>query len=300
MKFLHGYLCFVALIGFFFVTCALYNYKSENPLPVTAPLAVSNEADAQVIVQRLDNEGGYIGIFIDGNYAGKLGNGQTGFYKLTTRGIHKITARYDIEYRQSRKGWEPSLGYIYDFWYRSGKLTDPIEFADFGSFTVKYIGKRQTIQTNERHEEEYLVELAPNNNSISGMSVGRSSSNIAINQTFRTLSGNIPNNARIAIVNVDSNNMNESVYIIDELTVLFVNANHFVVDRNRLQAIMNEQRFQMSGYVDDNSIISIGHFAGASVVLTGNINVVDGRRRLVFRVLDVLTGRILAMSSVDL
>jgi hypothetical protein len=120
------------------------------------------------------------------------------------------------------------------------------------------------------------------------------------NQTFRALSGNIPGNARIAIVNVDSNNYNESVYIIDELTVLFVNANHFVVDRNRLQAIMNEQRFQMSGYVDDNSIISIGHFAGASVVLTGNINVNDGRRRLVFRALDVLTGRILAMSSVDL
>jgi hypothetical protein len=121
-----------------------------------------------------------------------------------------------------------------------------------------------------------------------------------INETFKILSENIPNNARIAIVNVNSDNVNESSYIIDELTVLFVNTKHFVVDRNRLKAIMDEQRFQMTGFVDDNTVVSIGHFVGANVVLTGNINYINDRKRLVFRALDVMTSQILAMSSVDM
>jgi hypothetical protein len=51
----------------------------------------------------------------------------------------------------------------------------------------------------------------------------------------------------------------------------------------------------MTGEVDDNSIISIGHILGAGVVITGSIDGVGNRLRL--KVLDVKTARILAMSS---
>jgi hypothetical protein len=292
------------LIGFCLIllSCASSKYAEyyggEHFLTWEPQLEVQNEAEAQVIVTRLDNKGGYIGIFIDYTFAGKLSNGQTGYYKVPTGGIHEISAKYD----QMMYSTDPKLNSRY-----MSESTKAIEFINNGDqhfFSVRFLGVRSvrgpSIETGFFDTSyEHDVEITQDR-SISVTSTGRVSSIPAINETYRTLSRNIPENARIAIVNVVSNNINESIYFIDELTVLFVNAKHFVVDRNRLQAILDEQRFQMSGYVDDNSIISIGHFAEASVVLTGNINVIDGRRRLVFRALDVLTGRILAMSSVDL
>jgi len=289
------------LIGFCLILLSCASSKIEEYyggqffLTWEPKLEVQNEAEAQVIVTRLDNKGGYIGIFIDNIFAGKLGNGQTGYYKVPTGGIHEIYAFYDaMSYSIDLTGKTRDYFSISD-------PTEKIEFINNGDqyyFSVRYLGTRYEYGTNSSFYYHDVVITQDRSISVTG--TGRVSSIPAINETYRTLSRNIPENARIAIVNVVSNNLNESIYLIDELTVLFVNAKHFVVDRNRLQAILDEQRFQMSGYVDDNSIVSIGHFAGANVVLTGNINVVDGRRRLVFRALDVLTGRILAMSSVDL
>jgi len=283
-----------------FLSCAsskIKAYYGGEPFLTWEPrLEVENEAEAQVIVTRLDNKGGYIGIFIDYIFAGKLGNGQTGYYKVPTGGIHEIIAQYDARsYRIDPKNKMSS--------YDESDFTEAIEFINNGDqhfFSVRYLGGRYEYGTYSSITYTYHDVVITQDKSISVTSTGRFSSISAINETYRILSINIPDNARIAIVNVVSNNFNESIYLIDELTVLFVNAKHFVVDRIRLQTILNEQQFQMSGYVDDNSIISIGHFAGANVVLTGNINVIDGKKRLVFRALDVLTGRILAMSSVDL
>ncbi|GHV20700.1 hypothetical protein FACS189494_05000 [Spirochaetia bacterium] len=293
MKYVTGILSLLILINIFVLSCSsldvtdrIHQYSDYN----TDPLAVSDESNAQVIVTRLDNDGGNIAIFIDGEYAGKLGNGQTGLYKMTTGGIHKITAKYD-EYIRYNDGT-----------VLSGLKTDSIEFIydDIAChFYVKYIGRKYWGRAKGLKWHDLHVELTQDNNSL--IATGQSSSNPVINETFRKLSKNIHDNSRIAIVNVTSNNRDESNFIIDELTVVFVNVKkYFVVDRNRLQVIMDEQNFQMSGYVDDNSIVSIGHFAGADVVLTGNINSINGKRRLVFRALDVKTARILAMSSVDL
>ena len=64
--------------------------------------------------------------------------------------------------------------------------------------------------------------------------------------------------------------------------------------------ILAEQNFQLSGYVDDDSAVSIGKFLGATVVITGSISGTGSRKRLILRALDVQTAEILAMSSVSL
>jgi hypothetical protein len=69
------------------------------------------------------------------------------------------------------------------------------------------------------------------------------------------------------------------------------------VDRTSIDVVLTEQNFQMSGYVDDDSAVSIGKLLGAAVVITGNISGSGARKRLVLKALDVRTAEILAMSS---
>ncbi|MDR1618408.1 MAG: CsgG/HfaB family protein, partial [Treponema sp.] len=59
----------------------------------------------------------------------------------------------------------------------------------------------------------------------------------------------------------------------------------------------NEQQFQISGEVDDNSAVSIGNMLGANIVITGTIGGTESTRRLRMKALDVKTAEILAMAS---
>ena len=56
--------------------------------------------------------------------------------------------------------------------------------------------------------------------------------------------------------------------IIDELISDFVSNNVEVMDRNNLKAILAEQNFNFSGYVDKNSAASIGKIIGPSAMIT--------------------------------
>jgi hypothetical protein len=121
--------------------------------------------------------------------------------------------------------------------------------------------------------------------------------NDAVEKSFAALSKDLPARARIAIVSIAADD-GEGVFLVDELTLRFVNARRFtMIERRSINAVLEEQNFQMSGYVDDNSAVSIGKFLGATVVITGGVNGSGARKRLVLKALDVLTAEILAMSS---
>ena len=53
----------------------------------------------------------------------------------------------------------------------------------------------------------------------------------------------------------------------------------------------------MSGEVDDASIVSIGYFLGADVVITGSVAGKGSAKRLIVKALYVRTSQILAASS---
>jgi len=120
---------------------------------------------------------------------------------------------------------------------------------------------------------------------------------MSITKSFETLSQLIPDRSKIAILGITPDN-SESVYIGEELMIKFVNSGKYVVvDRDTLDTIRQEQRFQMSGEVSDDSAVSIGQFLGADVVITGNITGIGSQRRLRLKALDVKTAQVLAMSS---
>jgi hypothetical protein len=122
--------------------------------------------------------------------------------------------------------------------------------------------------------------------------------NTAINNSHAALSRNIAENSIVAIVNISAEDNAEETLVINELTTVFVNSKKYIiVERNNLEEIKNEHEFQMTGEVDDASVVSIGHFLGADVVITGTIIGESGKRRLMLRALDVKTAQILAASS---
>ena len=123
----------------------------------------------------------------------------------------------------------------------------------------------------------------------------------AIPQIFATLCENIPLRSRLAVVGITASDPNEADYYLNELTLQFVNSKNFtVVDRSNIDAVLTEQNFQMSGYVDDDAFVSIGKFLGATVIVTGNISGAGSQKRMVIKAIDVLTSKILSMASTAL
>jgi hypothetical protein len=104
-------------------------------------------------------------------------------------------------------------------------------------------------------------------------------------------------NSKIAIVNVLSKDLNQSEFIAGELEYLLVSNKFSVVDRSDLDRIRQEQQLQISGDVDDDSIVSIGKFTGANVVITGSITGEGASRRLRLRALSTQTAEVLGVAS---
>jgi hypothetical protein len=124
--------------------------------------------------------------------------------------------------------------------------------------------------------------------------------NSAINASFNALSPYIPNGAKIAVLSIAPASA-DTAFIQEELTLLFVNSQKYVVvDRQSLDAVRNEQRFQMSGEVSDETAVSIGHFLGADVVIVGSVSGNVPQRRLRLRAINIQTAQIIAMSSEEI
>jgi hypothetical protein len=108
----------------------------------------------------------------------------------------------------------------------------------------------------------------------------------------------MPKESIVAVLNIASADIESAEFVVDELAYVIVNQGDFkVVDRKSLDAIRNEQNFQTTGEVDDDSAVSIGKLLGANIVITGSITGIGSTRRLRLKALDVTTAQILAMAS---
>ena len=99
----------------------------------------------------------------------------------------------------------------------------------------------------------------------------------------------IDENEIIAIVGFDSTSEQFSTRIIDDITRDLINDGIKVVERQRLDAVLREQNFQLSGNVSDKSMQSIGRMLGASSIIVGNGENMVEHYRINFRVLSVRT-----------
>jgi len=107
----------------------------------------------------------------------------------------------------------------------------------------------------------------------------------------------IPKNAKIAIVYITGIDRSTTDYITDELEFIWQSKGYSIVDRSQLDMIRKEQKFQLSGEVDDATAVSIGKFAGASAIVTGKINGEGNLRRLRLRILDTQTAGVIGTAS---
>jgi curli biogenesis system outer membrane secretion channel CsgG len=122
----------------------------------------------------------------------------------------------------------------------------------------------------------------------------------ALELSSRIITESLASNASVAVITVSADDPFEGEYALEELTLLLVRAQKFrIVDRRNLDVIRAEQQFHLSGEVDDETAVSIGHLIGAAFVITGGISPWESARHLRFRVLDVETGRICAMTSIS-
>jgi len=122
--------------------------------------------------------------------------------------------------------------------------------------------------------------------------------NTVIEKSYNNISSRLKSGMRIAILPIRAADKDKGDYAFDTMDKMFNNANSFnMITRSEIAAIMKEQKFQYSGMVDDSTAASLGKLLGAQAIIVGDIAGADYTRRLVFRCLDVETGKILAISS---
>jgi hypothetical protein len=97
---------------------------------------------------------------------------------------------------------------------------------------------------------------------------------------------------KIAILNFSASPA-LSDYVIEELSVVFVNnGNLIVVDRSELELLQKEIDFQYSGEVSDESAQSIGKKLGAQTILSGSFSSIGNLWRMRIKALEVETAKI--------
>jgi TolB-like protein len=112
--------------------------------------------------------------------------------------------------------------------------------------------------------------------------------------------GRLPAQSKIVILNMTSTSDRLSEYIIEELTVNFVNDGKLmVVDRQNLDIIRQEMNFQMSGEVDEASAQEIGRKLGAQTIISGSINLLGDVYRMRVRAISVQTAAIQGMQTAN-
>jgi hypothetical protein len=119
----------------------------------------------------------------------------------------------------------------------------------------------------------------------------------AMKRVAYSIEGKLSGNSPIALLKFESSSERFSLRIINDLTELFINDNITVVDRQHMETILQEQNFQLSGYVSDESAVSIGYMLGAqSIIIGSGENMVD-YYHLQFRMIGVESAIVQAQIS---
>lgn len=84
----------------------------------------------------------------------------------------------------------------------------------------------------------------------------------------------------------------------DELTAHFLNSNLFILlERKMIDKIIEEMKLQVSDLMDISTSVEIGRLIGAQFIIVGSISSYKKNLILSTRILDVETGRIMAITT---
>ena len=101
----------------------------------------------------------------------------------------------------------------------------------------------------------------------------------AIEHSSDIIVNDLPSGSRVAIIAFDTEIVNLSNFIIEEIIGALFDRGIEVADRQNLSYIFNELGFQMSGNVSDEAAMSVGKFLGAELVITGQLQYIGDSYR---------------------
>jgi len=123
----------------------------------------------------------------------------------------------------------------------------------------------------------------------------------ALSEAVADLNSKVQGKTEIAIAGIQALELENKVsdFLEQELAAYLVKGGKFILlERGAaLNAATSEHQFQMSGLVSDDSIVSMGHYLGAKVVLTGTFSRFAGFSQIRLRAIDVKNSRVLTVYS---
>jgi TolB-like protein len=124
---------------------------------------------------------------------------------------------------------------------------------------------------------------------------------LAIEQSCQNIQNDFNERASVAVFNVNSSSTRLSEYIIEEVMNNFTNMHKYnVVERSKISAIFQEQEFQFSGNVSDDTIQRLGNMLGAQFVVTGALDDVGEYYRLRLFVVAIESGERKSSTAVNI
>jgi hypothetical protein len=123
----------------------------------------------------------------------------------------------------------------------------------------------------------------------------------AVKNAIDTLNSKLPPGANIMIMKSNSTERNMLDYVVNQMTKSIIQEGKLkIVDRSNQALIDAEMRYQLSGNVDDNSMVSIGHQLGVQYIVICWISGSKSLRRLNQRVLNIETSQVTDQSDFEI
>jgi hypothetical protein len=240
---------------------------------------------SEVIVRRVDsNQLIRLRVFIDGKSQGTLKVGETTAIKVSN-GYHTM-----------RVGFE-------DFQQRS---TEVAQFRSYNSTHVFSVTDNSIVLVSEETTTQPInapSPILPQGSfavpSIPGPDESSVGLDNAIRSAFDKSTKNIKKKQRIAILNVDSDNVHQGNFVLEELTLLTVNSpkKFNVIDRRTFDAFRAQNSIGVPTYDNDFMLRYIGSLMEADYVVSAILDGPGDLRRLRVKALDVKSGHLIGDAS---
>ena len=106
----------------------------------------------------------------------------------------------------------------------------------------------------------------------------------------------------IAVLELDAKgvSMSDASIITDRLRAELFNTNKYVVlERDKMNEVLNEQGFQLSGCTTDECAVEVGKLVGVQQMIGGKIGKIGNLYTIIVRIIDVQTGKVLKVATDD-
>ncbi len=107
---------------------------------------------------------------------------------------------------------------------------------------------------------------------------------------------------KLAVLDFEGKNISQSSAeaVTDLLRTELFNTGHFkVVERQRIQKIIEEQKFQMMGFTDASQAAEIGRILNVQKIMIGTVTLLGNTHLINTRMVDVQTGLVVLAESVE-